>query len=350
MISAVALLSLFFAPFDSTASAPFGASAWLAASTPLGTSQDKQDPTPEALLEQLRTEDAAERRRIQSELVRRGAAAVPAMVRALESVSPRPEEEVARLFQKLASTSWKERAEATAALVRLGRSAVPLLEARIAGADPEAAWRMRSAVAEIKEKAGQDEQLEEARAAAVCDALGQSGDGRAAAALLKVLSSDGPEKRLQLKLRAAQALGLLRGAMSGSQPEEAADRVLQVLERIPGPLEKAMLLKTLGRIGSPAAVRPLSALMADRSEKNVHLKRSCAAALAAIGHPRGVRAVVDALGADDVYVRQGAEAALEELAGKDFGYDPLLSLEQNKAAISKVQAWAAAKFGKDWEK
>ena len=309
-----------------------------------------QDPSVETLLDQLRTEDASERRRIQSELTRRGAAAVPAMVRALESSSPRPEEEVARLLLKLGSTSWKERAEATAGLVRLGRPAVPLLEARLAAADPEVAWRMRSAVAEIKEKAGQDEQVEEARAAALCDVLGQSGDGRAAAALLKLLSRDGPEKRPQLKLRAAQALGLLRGAMSGSQPEEAADRVLQVLERIPGPLEKAMLLKALGRIGSPSAVRPLAALMADRSEKNVHLKRSCAAALAAIGQPRGIRAVVDALGADDVYVRQGAEAALEELAGQDFGYDPLATAEENRGAIAKVHAWGAAKYGKDWEK
>ena len=307
-----------------------------------------QDPSVESLLDQLRTEDAAERRRIQADLVRRGAAAVPAMVRALESASPRPEEEVARLLQKLTSASYKERSEATAALVRLGRAAVPLLEARLAAADPEAAWRLRSAVAEIKEKAGQDEQAEESRAAAMCDVLGQSGDGRAAAALLKVLSADGPEKRPQLKLRAAQALGLLRGVMTGSQPDEAADRVLQVLERIPGALEKAMLLKALGRIGSPAAVRPLAALMADRSEKNVHLKRCCAAALAAIGRPGGIRAVVDALGADDIYVRQGAEAALEELAGQDFGFDPLATAEENRGAIAKVHAWAAAKYGKAW--
>ena len=308
-----------------------------------------QDPSVDTLLDQLRTEDAAERRRIQGELVRRGAAAVPAMIRALESASPRPEEEVARLLQRLASSSWKERSEATAALVRLGRAAVPLLEAKLSAADSEAAWRMRSAMAEIKEKAGQDEQAEESRAAALCDVLGQSGDPRATAGLRKVLSADGPEKRPQLKLRASQALGLLRGTMSGSQPDEAADRVLQVLERIPGPLEKAMLLKALGRIGSPAAVRPLAALMADRSEKNVHLKRSCAAALAAIGRPAGIRAVVDALGTDDVYVRQGAEAALEELAGKDFGYDPLAGVEENRAAVAKVRAWAAAKYGKAWE-
>src|SRR6185503_18875959 len=88
------------------------------------------------LLDRLRTEDAAERRRVQAELTRLGPEAVPAMLRALESAAPRPEEEVARLVKRLASASWKERSEATEALVRLGRSAIPVLEARIAAADP----------------------------------------------------------------------------------------------------------------------------------------------------------------------------------------------------------------------
>src|SRR5205814_8386925 len=122
--------------------------------------------------------------------------------------------------------------------------------------------------------------------------------------------------------RACHALGLLRGTMSPAQAEESTDRVLQVLERTPAPLDKAVLLKALGRLGAPAAVQPLAALLADRSEKNVHLKRSCMAALAALGQARGVRTIVEALAADDVYVRQGAAAALEELSGDGFGYDP----------------------------
>jgi len=300
------------------------------------------------LLDRLRTEDAAERRRVQAELMRLGPEAVPAMLRALESAAPRPEEEVARLVKRLASASWKERSEATEALVRLGRSAIPVLEARIAAADPEAAWRLRSAILEIREKAGQDEQIEETRAAALCDALGQCGDGRAVAPLLKLLGADPPEKRLALKIRASQALGLLRGAMSAAQAEEAADRVLQVLERMTAPLDKALLFQALGRLGAPGAVRPLAALLADRSEKNVHLKRSGMAALAAIGHGRGIRAIVDALGADDVYVRQGAAAVLEELAGESFGYEPRASAEQNQPAIEKFRAWGSAKYGKTW--
>src|ERR1043165_9819349 len=81
------------------------------------------------LLERLRTDDAAERRRAQAELAALGAEAGPAMIRTLETASPRPEEEVARLVKRLASPTWKERSEATLALTRLGRSAVPVLEA-----------------------------------------------------------------------------------------------------------------------------------------------------------------------------------------------------------------------------
>ena len=300
------------------------------------------------LLERLRTEDAAERRRAQAELIRRGGEAVPAMLRTLESASPRPEEEVARLVKRLESSRWKERSEATEALVRLGRAAIPVLEAKIASADSEAAWRLKAAVAEIREKAGQDEQLEEYRAAALCDVLGQAGDGRAVAPLLKLLDADAPEKRVPLKLRASQALGLLRATMSAGQAEEAADRILQLLERVSSPLDKAMLFQTLGRLGAPSAVRPLAALLADRSEKNVHLKRSAMAALAAIGQPRGVRAIVQALSADDVYVRQGAAALLLEFAGDLFGFDPRAGTEENQPAIEKFRSWGLSKYGKGW--
>jgi HEAT repeat protein len=96
-------------------------------------------------------------------------------------------------------------------------------------------------------------------------------------------------------------------------------------------------------------VRPLAALLADRSEKNVHLKRSCMAALAAIGHGKGVRAIVEALSADDVYVRQGAGAVLEDLAGDAFGYDPRATADENKAAIDKFRSWGVSKHGKSWD-
>ncbi len=303
----------------------------------------------EALLEQLRTDDAVVRRQAQLALVRRGADAVPTLLRALESVSPRPEEEIARLVKRLEAASWKERNEATEALVKLGRPAAALLEARLGAADAEAAWRLKAAMAEIQEKAGRDEQAEEIRGAAICDVLGQAGDGRAVAPLLRLLAADAPSKRIPLKLRACQSLGLLRNAMEAGQAEEAADRVLQVLERAPGALEKGLLIKTLGRLKVAGAARPLAALLTDRSEKNAHLKRCCITALAAIGDPRGLRAIVDALGSDEVYVRQAAGAALEELAGNAYGYDPRLNPEESREAAGKYRQWGVEKFGKDWE-
>jgi HEAT repeat protein len=303
----------------------------------------------EALLERLRTEDAVARRQAQISLVARGAEAVPDLLRALESASPRPEEEIARLVKKLESASWKDRNAATEALVKLGRSAVAPLEARLGAADPEVAWRLRAAMAEIQEKAGRDEQAEEIRAAVICDVLGQAGDGRAVAPLLKLLSADAPSKRVALKVRACQALGLLRDGMEAAQAEEASDRVLQVLERSPGALEKALLIKTLGRLKVAGAARPLAALLSDRSEKNAHLKRCCVTALAAIGEARGLRAIVDALASDDVYVRQAAGAALEELAGNSHGYDPRLNPEESREAAGKFRRWGAEKYGKDWE-
>jgi len=307
------------------------------------------DDSVDALLERLRTDDAVSRRGAQLSLLRLGAEAVPPLLRALESVSPRPEEEIARLVKRLGSASWKERNEATESLVKLGRPAVGLLEARIGSADAEVAWRLKAAVAEIREKAGRDEQAEETRGAVICDVLGQAGDARAVAPLLRLLAADAPSQRLALKLRACQALGLLRTGMDAHQAEEAADRVLQVLERAPGALEKGLLIKTLGRLKVAGTARPLAALLADRSEKNAHLKRCCITALAAIGDPRGLRAVVDALASEDVYVRQAAGAALEDLAGNGYGYDPRRSPEENREAAGKFRRWGAEKYGKDWE-
>ncbi len=308
-----------------------------------------QADSADVLIERLRTEDGAARRQAQMALLRQGADAVPALIRALDSSSPGSPEEIARLMKKLASPSWKERNEATEALVKLGRPALPALEALLPKADAEAQWRLRAAMGEIRDKAGLDEQADELRSGAVCDVLGQAGDARAVAPLLRLLAADPPGKRTALKLRACQALGLLRPAMEAAQAEEAADRVLQVLERVPGPLEKGLLIKTLGRLGTPGAVRPLAALLSDRSEKNVQLKRSCIAALAAIGAPRGIRAIADALAADDVYVRQGAALALDELAGQSFGFDPRATPEENREALGKIRAWGASKYGKGWE-
>jgi len=303
----------------------------------------------ESVLSALKTEDAAARRAALDRLHRLGSPAVPAALRVLENAAPNPAERVAGLVKQLSSKGWKERDGAMQELSRLGRSARAALEEHAGAADPEVAWRVRAALADIQDKAGRDEQLEEIRATALCEFLGEAGDGRAAPTLLRILLSGAPEQRAELKRRAAEALGLLRPALSTAQAEEAAGRVLSMLERAAAARERSLLVKTLAGLRSPACVRPLEALLADRSEKNVNLKRNCMAALAASGDPRGLRAVIEALSAEDVYVRQGAAAILEEASGERPGFDPRAPAADRRAAVERFRAWWSKKFGRPWD-
>lgn len=299
-------------------------------------------------VERLKTDDPAERRRAQDELLARGAEGVTAALRALEASAPDPGPEVARLVGQLASPKWRERDEAMRGIVKLGRPAKAALEARAKAGDAEVAWRVRAALAEIQELAGREEAKDDSRNLAICELLGETGDRRAVTPVLKFLAGP-PDQRPELKLRAAAAAGRLREQMEPAQAEEAAERVLAMLERPSGALQKGILLRALGRLRSAQAVRPLAALAADRSEKNVHVKIAALGALAEGGDPRGLKAVVDALLAEDPYVRQGAAAALERLSGAALGYDPRGSIEDNRAAIEKARTWWAKKTGKDWE-
>jgi hypothetical protein len=305
--------------------------------------------SPEALLERLKTEDAAERRKIQEELLRRGREAVPAAVRALENAAPDPAARVRDLVRQLGAKAWKERNEAMRALSGLGRGAKSALEAEAqAATDPEVAWRARAALAEIQDRAGQDERVEDFRALALCEYLGEAGDARAVPVLLRTLLT-APEAKAELRRRAAEALGKLRERMEPAQADDASEKILGLLERTPSARDKSVLVRALAGLRSPAGVRPLAALLADRSEKNVNLKRSCMAALAASGEARGLKAVVDALLSDDVYLRQGAQTLLEEAWGEALGFDPLRPAEANRAAIEKARAGWSRKFGRPWE-
>jgi HEAT repeat protein len=303
----------------------------------------------EKAVEALKTEDAAQRRGALEGLLKRGAAAVPPALRALEGASPAAPERIAALLRQLASKGWKERDEAMQALVRLGRSAKAGLEAVPAEGDPEVVWRVKAALAEIQERAGREDLLEELRNAALCEFLGEAGDARAVGPLLRVLSAPGGESRPELKLRAADALGKLAGRLAAAQSEDAAERVLALLEKTPSPLQKGLLIRVLGRLRSPACVRPLSALLADRSEKNLHLKRACLAALAQTGDAAALRAVIETLGSADPYLRQAAAAALDEASGAPSGFDPRLTAEENREAVAKLQAWWTKKFNRAWE-
>lgn len=309
--------------------------------------QDKDDV--EKIVESLKTEEAPQRRAALEQLLQRGAPGVAAALRALEGASPAPAERIAALLKQLAARTWKERDEAMQSLVRLGRSAQSGLEALPADGDPEVVWRVKAALSEIAERAGREDLLEEIRNVALCEFLGEAGDAGAVGTLLRILAAGAPDQKPELKLRAADALGKLAGRLQPAQAEDAADKVLAMLEKSGSPLQKGLLIRVLGRLRSPSCVRPLSALLGDRSEKNLHLKRACLAALGQTGDAQALRAVIETLRSDDPYLRQAASAALEEASGAPAGIDPRGTAEENREAVAKLRAWWAKKFNRPWE-
>jgi HEAT repeat protein len=306
-----------------------------------------QDP-PDPLLERLKTDDPAERAKALDELRARGSEAVPPALRCLEGATGDFRERVRALVRGLSSEKWKERDESARALVALGRAAVPALQERTESGDSEVEWRLKAVLAEIGERKGRDERLELARNVALCGFLGEAGDPRAVRTLAGLLAGAAPS----LRLAAAEALGRLRDRMEPAAADEAAERVLEALADPGRPLdgtEKARFIRVLAQLRSPSCVRPLAALLADRTERNVHVKRLAAAALAAAGDAAALRALVEALSAEDVYLRREAAGCLSALAGEGFGYDPTASPEANRGAVLKFRAWWSRKSGREWE-
>jgi HEAT repeat protein len=301
----------------------------------------------DALLDRLRTDDPAERGKALDKLRGRGPEAVPAALRCLEGAIGDFRERVRALVRNLSSEKWKERDEAARALAALGRAALPALQERQDSGDPEVEWRLKAVLAEIGERKGRDERLEQVQNVALCGFLGEAGDVRAVRPLAGLLAGGAPA----LRLGAAEALGRLRDRMEVAQAEEAAERVLEALADPGRPLEgaeKARFIRVLAQLRSPACVRPLAALLADRSEKNVHVKRLAMAALAAVGDAPAARALVETLLSEEVYLRQEAAGRLAGLAGEEFGYDPIGSLDANRGAVLKGRAWWSRKFGREW--
>jgi HEAT repeat protein len=304
---------------------------------------------PAALVEKLRTEDASERRKAESSLLRLGAPGAAAAAKALVAAPADPAARVAELAVSLAAAAWKDRDRAMRDLARLGPPARAALLKHAESADPEVAWRVRAALAELGERAPREEALAALRDAALCRLLGELGGPEAAAALLRVASEPPGEPRAEPRLRALEALGKIRGLLSKAQAEETAERALAYLEKTPGARERGVLLRAIGRLKSTSAVRPLAALAEDRGEKNLHVRRAALAALAAAGDGDSTRAIVEALASDEPYVREAAAAALERIAGEVFGFDAAALPATSRGAVDKARAWWSTKYGKPWE-
>ncbi len=306
-----------------------------------------QDPDAKAAatIDELRADDIAVRRKAIEALIELGKTAVPAILRTLADESPGLPQRVEDLVKKLAAKEWKERDEAMRSLARLGRRAIEFIKKHTDDGDPEVRWRVKTSLAEIEEMKGRESTLDFTRNAALCQVLGQIGDGRAVKPLLKeMLGSGSPDVRL----RAGEALGLLRASLSSADADEACDEAIRLLSASKDRRERALLVKTMGLLRSKAAVRPLTGLVDDKAERDVHLKRNAMAALAIIGEADGLAAVVRSLDSDDVYLREAAYEILKPLAG-DGGFDPRLDAKANAEAIKKCRAWWSKKSGKDWQ-
>jgi hypothetical protein len=180
------------------------------------------DPVP--LIERLRTEDAAERRQAEIGLLRLGLPAAAAAVKALRAAPADPALRVAERVKALASASWRERDRAMRDLACLGPAARAALLLHADLADPEVAWRVRSALSELAERAPREESLTAIRDAVLCRLLGELGGPEAPEALLRILAEPAAEGRADARLRAAEALGKLRDVLPAPQVEDAAER------------------------------------------------------------------------------------------------------------------------------
>jgi hypothetical protein len=304
-----------------------------------------QDPSsdPVKILERMKSPKEAERREALEALRKCGGKAVPEALRVLKGPGPVPAERIAGLVGKLGSASWEERDASANALTKLGWRALGALAAHAKKApDVEVAWRVKAVVAEIREGEEKEKELEGFRTAALCRFLGEAGKAEAVDPLLEHKEEGSSE----IAVRLAEALGRLRGVMKGDQPERAVEKILYKLyPALREARRKCLLLKAVARLRSPVCVRPLTALLKDRSERDLQIKRNCLAVLAVAGGTSGARAIVEALGAEQVYVRQAAVEQLEVLAGEDFGFDPRDGAEANRDAIKKARAWMSKRTG-----
>jgi HEAT repeat protein len=306
-----------------------------------------QDPDAKAgaLIGDLRTDDAIARRAAVEGLLDLGKACVPAILRTLADETPGLAARVEELVGKLNEKDWKTRDEAMRALSRIGRRAIDFLKPHAENANAEVRWRVKTALAEIEELRPRESALDFARNAALCQVLGLVADPQAVKPLSKQLLESGSA---DVRLRAGEALGLLRSAMTDADADEACEELIKLLGASKDRRERSLIVKTMGLLRSASAVKPLSSLVESKAERDVHLKRNAMAALAAISDAGGLAAVVRALESEDVYLRDAASCVLAPLIG-ETGFDPRLEVKANADAVKKAKAWWAKKFGKSWE-
>lgn len=93
----------------------------------------------------------------------------------------------------------------------------------------------------------------------------------------------------------------------------------------------------LGRLGDRDAVPAIERAL--RAARWPESRRGLALALARLGSAAGVQPLIEALDHDDVLQREYAFAALFEITGKYFGFEPAAPLAERLKAQARLQAW-----------
>lgn len=315
---------------------------WLAAIPAPRSGGGQDDKALLQAVEKLRSPESADRAAAEQTLRKAGTKAVPVLLRVLEDDQTGLKEKVAEHVKALSSPDWKKRDEAMRGIVKLGRHALRYLGDHENAADPEVAWRVKAAIAELEDRSGMEEKEEQARNAVLVRILGELEDPRAVPVLLRSLSATD----FDLRLSAAESIAKVRDHLQPKQADEAAERVVELCRETKQDLYRCLLIKTLGALRSSVATPSLALLLRSKDERNSNVRRNAVAALAKIGDDAALRAVVESLSDDDVYVRHAALQQLEPLAGGAFGYDPRAA--DHEDALRKFRAWWEAKTGKSW--
>lgn len=187
-----------------------------------------------------------------------------------------------------------------------------------------------STSAQIAELAGRLKDTDRDTRRAAAEALGRTGDPRAADALVDALQ----DEARSVREAAAAALGAL-GAPRAVEP-------LLALLRDEGWSVRKAAADALGKLGDLQAVAPLIELLRDPDRS---VRRAAAAALGALGDARAVEPLIEALQDEDALVREDAARALGML-GDPRAVEPLLAAASAADQEQAVRAAAVAALGR----
>ncbi len=289
----------------------------------------------------LRVQDKKRRLAAEEQIRAAGKAALPFALRALEGGDPGVKKRVDLLVKKLSLPSWEERDRAMRDLIEIGFPVLSLLEDHYGTPDPEVSWRLRVIQARLRETIVRGKEDENRRKVFLLEVIGNTNSRKAVPLLLEYLED--PEFAIQIA--AARSLSRLVGLMKKTEVDATAGRVVDLLRGRTRALDRARLVRILGRLGAPVSVKPLAGLLLDQGEPDVHLLRNVLVALSKIGTAAALHAVICCIDDARLYIRYAAQQVLEEISGRKSAFDPRGG---NKDAATLYRKWWEEEFGKSW--